>query len=259
MFFLLFACFAPHPALADNEFAWQRPGGKDAAKSGERKYFYNYPHQVPPDYVYRTGRVWAPGPLFPGRQGEAAGKDAGKGKASINRGARLAGAVRGLADQLVSGGRDYLVDDYVVAVASFVNLNDLYSSSSLGRYLGEELIGDLHRAGVGVVDVRKTAGFLIRRQGGEYDLSRDLDELNPVQGAQAVVVGTYTHDERQVMINARLLRNTDNLVISTASMVLDIDGLVSSMLADEKKASLRRQKESGLVRVRQVRAEETGR
>ncbi len=260
IFFLSMPCVLPADAAAGGgESAWQRPGGISAAEAGERQYFYNYPHQVPPDYVYRTGRVWAGPSIIPGA-GTSPGA-AVKGKkndrpGTISRGEKLKAEVKSLAEQLVNGGRDYLVDDYVVAVASFVNLNDLYQTSSLGRYLGEQLLGDLHRAGVGVVEIRKTPGFLVRRQGGEYSLSRNLDELNPVQEAQAVVVGTYTYDDEQIFVNARLLRNNDSMVISTASLVLDMDDLTRSMLADEDLSVRKRQKQGSVVRVRQWKSGE---
>ncbi len=255
----LLSFFTAVPVIAaagTGESAWQRPGNQGGVAAGERKYFYNYPHQVPPDYVYRTGRIWAPLSFIPGASRPGTVRDEKKSlPGGMSRGGELALAVKGMAAQLVSGGRDYLVDDYVVAVASFVNLGDLYQTSSLGRYLGEELMGDLARAGVGVVEIRKTPGLFLRRQGGEYGLSRDLDALNPVQDAQAVVVGTYTYDKSQILVNARLLRNGDSMVISTASLILDMDELTRSLLADENQSVSRRQKHGGVVRVRQAAAE----
>ena len=52
-------------ADVQEEFSWQQANiqssGGDKAPD-YRGYYYNYPHEVPPDYVYRTGRVFGPSP-----------------------------------------------------------------------------------------------------------------------------------------------------------------------------------------------------
>src|SRR3989338_8378823 len=68
---------------------------------------------------------------------------------------------------------------------------------------------------------------------GEYALSRSMDEISLVQAAQAVVVGTYMVAGQEIFVNARLLRNEDNRILSSASMVLPIDAMASSLLANE--------------------------
>jgi len=202
-----------------------------------RAYFYNYPHALPSDYVFRTGRVFSPMHMrqhsWPGWRlaGGAGGAtthmvDSGQGMELSARIAHLGRAL--IAD---AGGED--LEEHGVAVTTFVSLDNLYATSSLGRYLGEQMLGELRRAGLAVVELRKTPGLLVSRQHGEYGLSRDMDELRFVQDVQVLLVGTYTVTNQEVLVNARLLRNADNRVLAAASMILPLNQLAVRLLADE--------------------------
>lgn len=199
-----------------------------------RPYFYNYPHAIPADYVFRTGRVFSPqnmsqsflSGLGVGQKGDSAGPGAGQGAifhAKINQ----------LGKSLIANAGEVVADEYVVAVSTFVSLDNLYATSSLGRYLGEQLLSTLQQSGIEVIEVRKTPGLMVSPYHGEYALSRSMDEISLVQDAQAVVVGTYAVAGQEIFINARLLRNVDNRVLSSASLVLPIDGMTANLLANE--------------------------
>lgn len=157
----------------------------------------------------------------------------------------LRARTRELADQLLHNAAGGIVDEYVVTVNTFVNVNNLYKTSSLGRYLSEQLLGELQAAGVGVIDVRKTNTLMVRERFGEYGLSRDMGELNPSQDAQARVVGTYSYAGGQILLNARILRNTDGMVISHANLAFALDGLTSALLKDEAMPARR----GGMVKI----------
>lgn len=192
---------------------------------------------IAPDYQYRTERtvepqpgktLWdylsffaiksAPEPVheLPGTQSE-----------------ELRARTRELVHQLVKNGYAGITEEYVLTVNSFVNLNNLYQTSSLGRYLGEQMIGELQTAGFGVIDIRKSNGLMIRENYGEYGLSRDMNELSRSHDSQAMVVGTYMYANGQIMLNARVLRNSDGMVLSHASLTFALNGLTSRMLDDE--------------------------
>lgn len=200
-----------------------------------KNYSHNYPHSLPPDYVYRTGRVF---PVPDGQKNSAAQEQT---TLSLNQAAALAPAlgenlkqkVHALAKQLLDNAKEEIADEYAVTVSTFVNLNRLYSTSSLGRYMGEQLINELQLAGVDVIEVRKTPGIMISEGYGEYGMSRDMDELSFVQYSEAMVVGTYTVTNGEIFVNARLLNNADGSILSTASLVLAIDSVIHNLLADE--------------------------
>ncbi len=196
-------------------------------------YVYNLPHRVPPDYVYRTERIFSatvPGGGKPGKTEEAV--------ATPEETAAFAAAIDELAGNLI--GQGDLDADARVIVATFVNLDDLYRTSGLGRLLQEETIGALRRAGMDIIDVRKTPSMLVKRRFGEYGLSRDLEEIPYVHLADAVLVGTYRRAAGRVFINARLLDNADNRVLGVAETVLPVSPLVEDLLTDEKTVPARR-------------------
>ena len=158
-----------------------------------------------------------------------------------------------MAAELAAAGRKALADGSLVAVVSFVDIDDLYRATGLGRCLGEEMLAGLARSGVRVVEVRRSVGLLVRRKGGEYGLSRDLGQLDPVQRAQAVVVGTYVAKAGEVMLNARMLDNRDGRVLATARAIFPIGPLVSALLADSGEDRLLPEQEKGAaVNIRQV-------
>lgn len=201
-----------------------------AAGAAERtvsynQYQYNYPHEIPPDYVYRTGRVFSPQELA-----------RGSAEPEKNRAGAvdpLGPPITALAAQLLASSSEDLDEDYGVVVSTLVNLANLYATSSFGRLVSERLLGELQRAGLKVLDVRKTPGLLISGRHGEYSLSRDMDELAFRQAAQAVLVGTYTVTGERVLVDIRLLRNRDNQVLASARHDFDASREVLTLLADE--------------------------
>ena len=70
-------------------------------------------------------------------------------------------AIHTLVAELLAGGREDIRHGYTLAVSTPVSLHNLYATSSFGRLLGERLLGELQRAGVDIVDVRKTPALLI--------------------------------------------------------------------------------------------------
>ena len=199
-----------------------------------RPYFYNYPHAIPPDYVFRTARVFSlPNTARSFFSGFGAGQAGGPAASSTGQGAALQAKINQMGKALIANAGEVVADEYVVAVSTFVSLDNLYATSSLGRYLGEQLLSALQQAGLEVIEVRKTQGMMVSPYHGEYALSRNMDEIRSVQDAQAVVVGTYAVAGQEVFVNARLLRNDDNRVLSSASLVLPIDAMTASLLANE--------------------------
>ncbi len=197
-----------------------------------RPYFYNYPHAIPPDYVFRTARVFSPRNMAQSAL-PAFGQAGGGAADGVGQGAALHARIGQMGKALIANASEVVADEYVVAVSTFVSLDNLYATSSLGRYLGEQLLSTLQQEGLEVIEVRKTPGMMVSPYHGEYALSRSMDEISLVQGAQAVVVGTYAVAGQEVFVNARLLRNDDNRVLSSASLVLPIDALTANLLANE--------------------------
>lgn len=206
-----------------------------------------------PDYLYRTAMVpeppaektlWDHLSFFAFKSEPEPGHEFPAAEAE-----ELRARTRELVRQLIQNAYAGIADEDVLTVNTFVNLNNLYKTSSLGRYLGEQTIGELQAAGMAVIDVRKSNSLMIREGYGEYGLSRDMEELSPTHGSQAMVVGTYSFAHGQILLNARILRNVDGMVLSHANLAFALDGLTGQMLKDEAMPPRR----GGLVKMEAVR------
>ena len=135
-----------------------------------------------------------------------------------------------IALQLLKNFRDGAGPNGPVAVATFVDLNNLYRTSPFGRYIAEQLMGELQRAGFNVVEIRKTDSIMVKPRYGEYGLSRDIQELARQSSARYILAGTYVTKGRYILINARLISNENNLVASSGLKILRKDPFLERML-----------------------------
>ncbi len=135
-----------------------------------------------------------------------------------------------IALQLLENFRDEAGPDGPVAVATFVDLNNLYRTSPFGRYIAEQLMGELQRAGFNVVEIRKADSIMVKPRYGEYGLSRDIQELARQSSARYVLAGTYVTKGRYILINARLISNENNMVASSGLKILRKDPFLEKLL-----------------------------
>ena len=135
-----------------------------------------------------------------------------------------------MALQLMNNFRDDTGPDGPIVVTTFVDLNNLYRTSPFGRYIAEQLMGELQRAGFSVVEVRKTDSVMIKPRYGEYGLSRDIQEIARQSAARYVLTGTYVTKGRYVLVNARLVSNENNMVASSGLKILRRDPFIEKML-----------------------------
>ncbi|MCK5194865.1 MAG: hypothetical protein KAQ71_13720 [Desulfobulbaceae bacterium] len=143
--------------------------------------------------------------------------------------------IRQLSHQLFDNVTEDGFNDSVVIVTTFVNLNDLYETSALGRLMSEHLMGELQKRGAEIIDARSATSLQVSEGFGEYALSRDMDQLSYVHDAQTVVVGTYSVAADEISVNARLLNQEYGTVLSSASVVFPADKLISALLHDAGK------------------------
>jgi TolB-like protein len=105
-------------------------------------------------------------------------------------------------------------DDPII-VASFVNVNDLENSSTLGRIVAEQIASRFAQKNYHVIEMKlRRKSVFIQEGKGEYLLSRDIKELSSDHQAGAVIVGTYAKGFDRLYLSARIVRPTDNVVIA---------------------------------------------
>ncbi|MFH7320499.1 FlgO family outer membrane protein [Desulfurivibrio sp. D14AmB] len=119
-----------------------------------------------------------------------------------------------------------------VIVLSFVDQKQLTRTTSFGRHLAEQLMNELQRRQVPVVELRKSKEVRVQERGGEYGLSRNPAEIADRVAAGAMLTGTYTITAGQVMVNARIIDNRSALLLAAATVVIPRTAVVNDLLAD---------------------------
>jgi len=126
-----------------------------------------------------------------------------------------------------------------VVVTTFVDLKKLYRTSSLGRYVAEQLLTEMGRRRYDVIELRKSRAIMIREPGGEYGLSRDPAEIGQSVRAGAMLTGTYTVAGDVIIINARIIDNRNARLLASASVLLPRNQLAGQLLADSASARVK--------------------
>ena len=122
--------------------------------------------------------------------------------------------------------------DLVAIPTSFVNVNDFTSTSSLGRYICEQMFYECNQRGIPTLEYRMTPSPILRNQSGEYALSRDDKTALPVSAATHILTGTYYSGKETVILNARLIEQATGRIISTAIQALPATPFLQTLLAD---------------------------
>lgn len=117
-----------------------------------------------------------------------------------------------------------------VGVTTFVNIDDLYTSSTFGRMVSEQLMSELAMKGFDVVELRHSDALQFLNSSGEFALSRDVRAVRPQRQLAAVVVGTYVVSPDRVYVNARLVQPSTSLVLSAASVEMSKTRELSRLL-----------------------------
>ena len=117
-----------------------------------------------------------------------------------------------------------------IGVTTFVNVDDLYSSSTFGRMVGEQLMSELAMKGFDVIELRHTDALQFLERGGEFALSRDAGIVRPERNLAGVVVGTYVASPERVYVNARLIDPSTSVVLSAGSVEMSKTPELSKLL-----------------------------
>ena len=121
-----------------------------------------------------------------------------------------------LADQIHAYYRGHISGP--IGVATFVDLDNLYTSSTFGRILAEQLMTELAMKGYTVIEIRKADAIQIMSLQGEFALSRETASMRRFQDMAGIVVGTYAESPERVYVNARILDPTTAVIVSAGSV-----------------------------------------
>ncbi|MFA6464437.1 MAG: FlgO family outer membrane protein [Desulfurivibrionaceae bacterium] len=127
-----------------------------------------------------------------------------------------------------------------VLVCTFVELKKLTRTSSLGRYVAEQLMNEMQQHHYEVVEIRKSQTVMLQEKRGEFGLSRNPAEISQSVAAGAMLTGTYTISKDSIVINARIVDNRSAKLLSSATAIIPRNQLAEQLLADT--ASVRMEK-----------------
>ena len=163
---------------------------------------------------------------------------------TVNEAAALHTEIQGLANELFRNLADADPENgdlgKGVLVCTFVELKKLTRTSSLGRYVAEQLMSEMQRHHYEVVEIRKSQAIMLQEKRGEFGLSRNPAELGQAVAAGAMLTGTYTASKDSIVINARIIDNRSAKLLSSATAIIPRNQLAEQLLADT--ASVRMEK-----------------
>ena len=163
---------------------------------------------------------------------------------TVNEAAALRTEIQGLANELFRNLADADPENgdlgKGVLVCTFVELKKLTRTSSLGRYVAEQLMNEMQRHHYEVVEIRKSQAIMLQEKRGEFGLSRNPAEVSQAVAAGAMLTGTYTPSKDSIVINARIIDNRSAKLLSSATAIIPRNQLAEQLLADT--ASVRMEK-----------------
>ena len=139
------------------------------------------------------------------------------------------------ADSLIKQSGDTLLKDQPVIVASFVNIDNLNSSSTFGRITAEQIASRLSQHSLKVIEMKLRDNVFIKQQSGEFILSRELKNISQEYEAQAVLCGTYAIGEYDVFISSKLIRAVDGVILSSYDYTLPKGPNMSTLIGQPQR------------------------
>lgn len=120
--------------------------------------------------------------------------------------------------------------DAPLIVATLANIDALEQSSTLGRFISEQVASRLTQSGRSVVELKVRNGIYMKRNEGEFLLTREIREVAAAHKAQGVIVGTYAESSSFVHVTLKLVDPSNSLVLAAYDYSLPLDRQVKSML-----------------------------
>lgn len=125
-----------------------------------------------------------------------------------------------LADQLFRN--KSITPDKPVIITSFLDLENLKETNSIGRLVAEVLIHEMQIRNFRVIDFRLTEKLFLTEK-SEAFLSRDPKKIKEKYDAGYILTGSYTKVRNGWFINARIIDLSNSEVISTGQALLSDD------------------------------------
>lgn len=117
-----------------------------------------------------------------------------------------------------------------ILVVSFVDRKNLDSTSELGLILADHVASRMTQLGYTIIEPKLRLDLSIRKEEGEFLLSRDIEKLSQENGAYAAVVGSYTETLSAVDMTAKLVEVRDRKVLASVDVKMPLGGESRALL-----------------------------
>ncbi|MBT0587284.1 FlgO family outer membrane protein [Alteromonas oceanisediminis] len=141
---------------------------------------------------------------------------------------RLHHYVKDMVSQMMANTKGMEADSTVIITHFTEADSDYNATNKLGFALAESFLVELHQAGLNTIDYKVSNSVRVTPS-GDFALSNDFLELNSEIQANYVLVGTMVDQHHGVVVNARIVDLTNNVILAASSRLIPREAL--NMLA----------------------------
>ncbi|WP_142803818.1 FlgO family outer membrane protein [Tepidiphilus sp. J10] len=117
-----------------------------------------------------------------------------------------------------------------VLFATFVDVDALDRSTTLGRTLTEQVANRFVQRGFVVTELKLRTAVFVKRDTGELMLAREVDQIARDHDARLVVVGTYAPAKEAVYLSVKAINPGTGQVLAAQDTIVPMDSNVKSLL-----------------------------
>ena len=128
--------------------------------------------------------------------------------------------------------------DLPILITTFANNHNLTETSQFSRILQEHLTSRFVQMGYAVREIKLQKKLHIQPGVGEKMLSRQLEDIQPNQSAQALTVGTYALTNSNVYISARLINPENGNIVSSVDYSIPMNTEMIAMFGIHHTANI---------------------
>jgi len=127
-----------------------------------------------------------------------------------------------------------------VIVATIANIDKMEKTDTFGRVVSEQVSSRLAQRGLTISELklRKSVnikqGIKDRTEGGEFMLSRDIDDIRTEYKVGYVLTGTYGVAGDEVMVNLKMLDIQSGHIVGASDFSVDIDANIKNLLRRDR-------------------------
>ena len=123
-----------------------------------------------------------------------------------------------------------------VVVATLSNIDVMEHTNRFGRVLTEQISSRVSQLGMTTSELKLRKSLNVKQtignmsQGGEYILSRDINDIRTEYKVGYALTGTYGIAEENVMVNLKLIDIKSGHIIAATDYNVDIDDDVEALI-----------------------------